>query len=83
MAAIDIMGFDVTDLPNQSLTVNRFAIEFNLVDSQTQQAVLLDRKAGNRLVWPNGLSGLTVAERRRVIRAAIDEWLRIEIEKLG
>jgi hypothetical protein len=78
----DIMDHQVVNLPDQSITVNRFAVEFVIVDSETQQQIKLDRRGGNRLVWPNGLANLTVAERRRVIGAAIREWIEIEMEKL-
>jgi hypothetical protein len=77
----DIMNHRIVDLPDQSVTVNRFAVEFTIVDSETQAEVKLDRRGGNRLVWPIGLAALTPAERRRVIQAAIQEWIAIEIEK--
>jgi hypothetical protein len=79
----DILDHQIVNLPDATITVNRFAVEFQIVDSQTQQQLILDRRGGNRLVWPTGLASLTVTERRRVIEAAIREWIAIEMEKLG
>jgi hypothetical protein len=79
----DILDHQIVDLPDATITVNRFGVRFRIVDSETQRDLKLDRRGGNMLVWPTGLGSLTGPERRRIIEAAIREWINIEIEKVG
>lgn len=79
----DLLNYRIVDLPDATITVNRFAVEYRAVDSETQRTTRRNREGANRLVFPNGLSALTAAQRRRVLEAAINEWIKIDLEGLG
>lgn len=79
----DLLQHRIINLPDTPVTVNRFAVEYRMVDSQDQAVLRSDRLGANRLVWPDGLALLSSTQRRRVIEAAIREWITIEVEALG
>ena len=66
----DFQNLVITDLPDASLTVNRFRIEVRVTDSQTG-ALLQDFTGPNALTFPGVLATLTARQRRTILRGLV------------
>ncbi len=62
----DLVNYSVTRLPNASLSVPRWQINGQVVDSKTQKTVIADITANN-VLFPNVLSNLTTQQQ--------DDWV--------
>lgn len=80
----DIFRGDYVDLPDATVTVNRFALDLKIVDSIDQKTTLADHQGiAKRLVWPDVLATLTLPQRRRVLQAALAEVVAIKVESVS
>lgn len=59
----DYMNYQVTRLSNATLSVPRYQISVQVVDSATQQTVLADFTGANALIFPAVLATLTQQQR--------------------
>ena len=71
----DLMNFSITRLANANLSVPRWSIEGQFVDSQTQQTVLRDFMGANAVLFPNVLGNLTDEQQDRWVESVIRDLL--------
>jgi hypothetical protein len=69
----DLINYSVTRLSNASLSVPRWQIQGQIVDSATQQTVIQDITAAN-VVFPTVLGQLTSAQQ--------DDWVNGVVQQL-
>ena len=69
----DLVNYSVTRLANASVTIPRWQINGQIVDSQTQKIVIADITADNA-IFPNVLSKLTNQQQ--------DDWVSSVVQQL-
>jgi hypothetical protein len=69
----DLINYSVTRLSNASLSVPRWQVQGQIVDSQTQQTVIADITAAN-IVFPTVLGQLSTTEQ--------DDWVNGVVQQL-
>jgi hypothetical protein len=63
----DLVQFSITRLANATLSVPRWQVAGQLVDSKTQQTVLADFTGANAVIFPTILGQLTQARQDELV----------------
>jgi hypothetical protein len=63
----DLVQFGITRLANASLSVPRWQVSGQIVDSKTQQTVLADFTGGNAVIFPTILGQLSNARQDELV----------------
>lgn len=71
----DLVGFSITRLSNASLSVPRWSIAGQIVDSQTQLTVIQDFTGANAITFPNVLGNLTNAQQDKWVADVVADLL--------
>ena len=72
----DLMNFSVTRIAAATMTVPRWTIAGQIVDSQTQQTVLQDFTGPNAVVFPTVLGNLTNGQQDTLVSHLVLELLQ-------
>lgn len=73
----DFKGLSVTSLAAANINVPRFAVELQVVNSQSG-ALLNDFTGANRLVWPDVITTLTPAQRRDLLELVMTQIITMK-----
>lgn len=63
----DLINFSITRLANASLSVPRWQVSGQIVDSQTQQTILADFTGANQVIFPTILGQLSNARQDELV----------------